>query len=105
LSSLQSLTIDELVETFDALGDWEAQCDYLIDIGLELPEFPDEARSELNRVHGCQSNVWLVTSVRPNDPPTVEILADKELMKEIRRGLRIPKRKLKRYTVADLFGD
>lgn len=36
---------------------------------------------------------------------TVEILADKELMKEIRRGLRIPKKKLKRYTVADLFGD
>ncbi len=36
---------------------------------------------------------------------TVDILADKELMKEIRRGLRIPKKKLKRYTVTDLFGD
>lgn len=36
---------------------------------------------------------------------TVEILADKELMKEIRRGLRIPEKKLGRYTVADLFGD
>ncbi len=36
---------------------------------------------------------------------TVEILADKEFMKEIRRGLRIPKRKLKRYTVTELFGD
>ena len=36
---------------------------------------------------------------------TVEILADRELMKEIRRGLRVPKRKLKRYTLADLFGD
>ena len=36
---------------------------------------------------------------------TVEILADRELMREIRRGLRIPKKKLKRYTVADLFGD
>jgi antitoxin YefM len=36
---------------------------------------------------------------------TVEILADRELMREIRRGLRIPKKRLKRYTVADLFGD
>lgn len=35
---------------------------------------------------------------------TVEILADKELMKEIRRGLRIPRKKLKRCTVTDLFG-
>lgn len=36
---------------------------------------------------------------------TVEILADKELMKEIRRGIRVPKKRLKRYTVAELFGD
>jgi prevent-host-death family protein len=36
---------------------------------------------------------------------TVEILTDKELMKEIRRGLRVPRAKLRRYTVADLFGD
>ena len=36
---------------------------------------------------------------------TIEILADKELMKEIRRGLRIPRKKLKQHMVADLFGD
>ncbi len=36
---------------------------------------------------------------------TIEILADKDLMKEIRRGLRIPRKGLKQYTVADLFGD
>lgn len=36
---------------------------------------------------------------------TVEILADRELMREIRRGLRIPKKKLKAYTVAELFGE
>ena len=74
------MTIDELVETFDALGDWEAQCDYLIDLGLEIPKFPADARTELHRVHGCQSNVWLVTNVKRNDPPTVEILADSDSM-------------------------
>jgi len=36
---------------------------------------------------------------------TIEILADKDLLKEIRRGLRIPRKGLKQYTVADLFGD
>lgn len=36
---------------------------------------------------------------------TVEILADKELMKEIRRGIRTPKKKLRRYTTAELFGE
>jgi antitoxin YefM len=34
---------------------------------------------------------------------TVEILADKELMKEIRRGLRAPKRTLTRRQVVALF--
>ena len=34
---------------------------------------------------------------------TVEILADKELMQEIRRGLRAPKRKLTRREAAELF--
>lgn len=36
---------------------------------------------------------------------TVEILGDKELMKEIERGLRTPKRQRKSYTLAELFGD
>jgi len=36
---------------------------------------------------------------------TIEILADKDLLKEIRRGLRIPRKKLERYTVANLFSD
>ena len=34
---------------------------------------------------------------------TVEILADKDLMKEIRRGLRAPKRSLTRREAAELF--
>ncbi|MBI3075784.1 MAG: type II toxin-antitoxin system Phd/YefM family antitoxin [Deltaproteobacteria bacterium] len=34
---------------------------------------------------------------------TVEVLADKDLMQEIRRGLQVPRTRLKRYTVAGLF--
>jgi cysteine desulfuration protein SufE len=78
LSQSQASTIPELIETFDSLGDWEAQCDYLIDLGYEVPDFPESQRSEANRVHGCQSNVWLVASVRPTEPPVIEILADSD---------------------------
>ena len=35
---------------------------------------------------------------------TVEILADRAFVRDIRRGLRTPRSRLKRYTVADLFG-
>jgi len=79
------MTISELIETFDALGDWESQCDFLIDLGYEIPDFPETARIESNRVHGCQSNVWLITEVKPGNPPVIEIQADSDSM--IVRGL------------------
>jgi cysteine desulfuration protein SufE len=85
LSSSQATTIPELIETFDALGDWESQCDYLIDLGYDVPDFPEAARTEANRVHGCQSNVWLITETKPGDPPVIEIQADSDSM--IVRGL------------------
>lgn len=83
MSQLQTLTIDELLETFESLGDWEARCDYLIDLGFELPDFPEEARTEPNRVHGCQSNVWLTAEVRhddPSKPPLIDLYADSDSM-------------------------
>jgi cysteine desulfuration protein SufE len=85
LSSSEATTIPELIETFDALGDWEAQCDYLIDLGYEIPDFPESARIEANRDHGCQSNVWLIAEIKPGDPPVIEIQADSDSM--IVRGL------------------
>jgi cysteine desulfuration protein SufE len=85
LSSSEATTIPELIETFDALGDWEAQCDYLIDLGYEIPEFPETARIDANKVHGCQSNVWLITDVQPGEAPVIEIQADSDSM--IVRGL------------------
>ena len=77
------MTVDELLDEFRFLGDWEEQCEYLIDLGFDLPEFPEEARTEENRVHGCQSNVWLIAEVKrddPSQPPVIEILADSDAM-------------------------
>ena len=50
---------EELKEEFAFLGDWEAQCEYLMDLGLDLPRLPAEKKTEQTRVHGCQSNVWM----------------------------------------------
>ena len=85
MTTLQFMTVDELLDEFDALADWEERCDYLIDLGFELPEMPEAAKIEANRVRGCQSNVWLITRVHPGDAPTIEIVADSDAM--IVRGL------------------
>ncbi|MFV1968390.1 MAG: SufE family protein [Pirellulaceae bacterium] len=78
MSLSESMTIEELIEEFEFLDDWDDQCDYLIDLGFELPKLPEEARTEENRVHGCQSTVWLVSEVRPSDPPIVEFMANSD---------------------------
>lgn len=74
------ITIEELYEEFEELPDWDERCDYLIDLGFQLPELPAEEKSESNRVHGCQSNVWLVAQVSDSSPPVVEFLANSDAM-------------------------
>tara|TARA_B100000609_G_scaffold153249_1_gene124592 strand:+ start:800 stop:1204 length:405 start_codon:yes stop_codon:yes gene_type:complete len=52
--------VDEIVESFDFLPDWEERYTYLIDLGKKLPPMADELKIEANRVQGCVSKVWLV---------------------------------------------
>jgi cysteine desulfuration protein SufE len=37
---------------------------YIIDLGRRLPEFPEDERTEDNRIRGCQSQVWFVPERR-----------------------------------------
>jgi cysteine desulfurase/selenocysteine lyase len=53
-------TLNEIFEEFADL-DREDQSQFLLELGDELPLFPEQARTEQNRVHGCQSQVWLIT--------------------------------------------
>jgi cysteine desulfuration protein SufE len=78
VSQASPVSLDEIISEFEELGDWDAQCDYLIDLGHELPKLPDSAKVEANRVHGCQSTVWMVANVRPQDPPVIEFLANSD---------------------------
>lgn len=52
----------EIVEAFLFFDDWMDRYQYLIDLGRQLPEFPVADRIEENRLHGCQSQVWLLVS-------------------------------------------
>jgi len=78
MSATPTMTLDELFEEFEELGDWEDQCDYLIDLGFELPKLPEAAMTEENKVHGCQSNVWLIAHVSEDEPPKIEIVANSD---------------------------
>ena len=47
-------------DEFAFFGDWAERYQYLIDLGRKLPDLPSEWKVEENRLHGCQSLVWIV---------------------------------------------
>ncbi len=52
--------LDDLIETFDLLGDWEERYAHIIALGRDLPGLTEAEHAEANRVLGCASRVWLV---------------------------------------------
>ncbi|AXK72257.1 SufE family protein [Lysobacter sp. TY2-98] len=53
---------DAIREEFAFFGDWAERYQYLIDLGRKLPEMDESLRVEENRLLGCQSKVWIVSS-------------------------------------------
>lgn len=77
-------TIDDVISDLEFLDDWEDRYAYIIDLGKQLPSFPDEERTEENFVHGCQSQVWLTHYLDPASG-RMYLLIDSDAM--IVRGL------------------
>jgi len=75
--------LDELASEFDLIGDWEERYRYVIDLGRELEPLTDAERSDLNKVRGCASQVWLVTEA--GDDGTLKFRGDSDA--HIVRGL------------------
>lgn len=67
MTEFNELTLPELVEEFEFLGEWEEQCRYLIELGEQLPDLPAAEKNDTNRVYGCQARVWLVPETRQTD--------------------------------------
>ncbi|MCG5548667.1 SufE family protein [Halorhodospira halochloris] len=72
------MTLDELKESFELIDDWEERYRILIELGNNLPHFPEEQRIEANRVEGCTSNVWLISKRDEEDPQRLIFLADSD---------------------------
>jgi len=79
--------IEEIIDNFAALEDWDDRYRYLIELGRELPQLAAAAHNDANKVQGCASQVWLDTNVRPNgaDGPVLTFAGDSDA--HIVRGL------------------
>jgi cysteine desulfuration protein SufE len=56
--------IDDIIENFTLLDQWDDRYRYVIELGRELPGLPESEQTEANKVRGCASQVWLVTHVK-----------------------------------------
>ena len=82
-----AMTIDEIIENFSFLDDWDDRYRYVIELGRGLSPLSDAARSDANKVQGCASQVWLATHVKPDGAagPTLTFVGDSDA--HIVRGL------------------
>jgi cysteine desulfuration protein SufE len=82
MSSIQDIQND-IIEEFSILGDdKESTIYYIMELGDQLPIFPENERIDENIIKGCQSKVWL--STKENDGK-IQFLADSNT--DITKGL------------------
>lgn len=74
----------EMIDTFAMFDEWEDRYRFLIDLGKELPPFPENEKTDVNKVHGCQSNVWLIAETEESGE-AINFIADSDA--HIVRGL------------------
>ena len=80
-------TIDEIVENFTLLDQWDDRYRYVIELGRTLPPLPESAHTEANKVRGCASQVWLLTHVKPDGAAGPTLTFDGDSDAHIVRGL------------------
>tara|TARA_R110000868_G_scaffold144960_6_gene364606 strand:- start:3984 stop:4394 length:411 start_codon:yes stop_codon:yes gene_type:complete len=49
----------QLIDDFALFDDWLGKYEYIIDLGRELPDFPEAWQIDDYRIHGCQAQVWI----------------------------------------------
>jgi cysteine desulfuration protein SufE len=83
----RAMSIDEIIENFSLLDEWDDRYRYLIELGRTLSPLPERERCDANKVQGCASQVWLATRVGADraGSPMLEFAGDSDA--HIVRGL------------------
>jgi cysteine desulfuration protein SufE len=81
------MKIDEILDGFSFLDDWDDRYRYVIELGKGLTPYPEAVRDESHKVQGCASQVWLHSTVSPGNGkgPVLSFVGDSDAI--IVRGL------------------
>jgi cysteine desulfuration protein SufE len=82
------MSIETIRADFALLDEWEDRYRFLIELGRDLPPFPEALRTDAHKVRGCVSQVWLASAVKGDGKgaaPVLELQGDSDA--HIVRGL------------------
>ncbi|MEJ2455287.1 MAG: SufE family protein [Candidatus Thiodiazotropha sp.] len=68
--------IEEIVDAFEFLDDWDARYQYLIELGEDLPPMPTGLKTEENWVKPCMSTVHVAAQRDPDQPELIRFVGD-----------------------------
>lgn len=79
------MDLNEIVDNFETLDEWEDRYRYLIELGRELEPLAEAAHNDVNKVRGCASQVWVESTVHRNGETRITFKGDSDA--HIVRGL------------------
>lgn len=65
------IEIEEIIEDFSFIDHWEERLRYVVELGRELPPMPEKDKIDANRMYGCQSRVWITSTLEQTEPHTL----------------------------------
>jgi len=74
-------SIDELIDDFTVLEEWEDRYRHLIELGRDLPPLAEAAHIPANKVSGCASQVWIISEASGSPAnPTLHFTGDSDAL-------------------------
>jgi cysteine desulfuration protein SufE len=76
-----SHTLEQLIDDFSYLDDWEDRYKHVIDLGRALPQMPEALKTASTKVNGCASQVWIhSTPVASADGTKLGLVGDSDAL-------------------------
>jgi len=70
--------IQDMIDDFAFLSDWEDRYMHVIDLGKALPPLCEAEKTDIHKVKGCVSQVWLVSENSGGDDPVLTFRGDSD---------------------------
>ena len=70
--------IQDMIDDFAFLSDWEERYMHVIDLGKGLPPLSEAEKTDIHKVKGCVSQVWLVSENAGGDDPVLTFRGDSD---------------------------